>query len=87
MKAHKSYMRRQGSGWIVCHWDDTVQAYRESGEMPYHQARAAVGTANCTDPYCNKWTHAHYPGDILINGKVYGEHIGDTHHHKEAPHD
>jgi hypothetical protein len=46
-KQHKSYMRYQGGQYIVCHWDDTVQCYREGSPMSYWQARNAVGTQNC----------------------------------------
>lgn len=67
----KSHMRAQGNGYIVCHWDESVQCYRESHEMPYHVARAAVGQANCTDVHCDRVGHCHHAGDMLINGKVY----------------
>ena len=67
----KSYMRAQGSGYIVSHWREDMNMYEESPEMPYFKARASVGTANCTDPHCDKVTHNHYPGDTLINGKEY----------------
>lgn len=61
---HKSYMRAQGNGYIVCHWDDTVQCYRESGEVTYWQARADVGEANCRNPSkCKIVSHDHYIGD------------------------
>jgi len=58
----KSYMYKQGEGYIVCHWDEQVHCYRCSGEMPYFAARAAVGSANCphaTDGQCDKPTHFH----------------------------
>jgi hypothetical protein len=64
MKTNKSYMYRQGNGWIVCHWDDDVNCYRASHELTYWQARQSVGTANCrhaTDGKCDKWTHDHRP--------------------------
>ena len=57
---HKSYMRRQGRGWIVCHWDESVQCYRESEERPYWVARAQVGQANCRHPQtCTAASHDH----------------------------
>jgi len=57
---NKSYMRGQGDGYIVCSWDERVQCYRESGELPYEQARAAVGTDNCRNPKdCDKPSHQH----------------------------
>jgi len=56
----KTYMYKQGRGYIVCTWDDKVQCYRTSHEMPYFQARAAVGTDNCPSPQnCRKNTHNH----------------------------
>ena len=57
---HKSTMRAQGGGYIVSHWDDQVQCYREGAEVTYWQARASVGTANCRNPEtCDKQTHNH----------------------------
>ena len=64
IKEHKSYMRRQGNGWIVCHWDEGVKCYRESHEMPYELARVSVGTANCRVGYgCGIESHQHDPKD------------------------
>jgi len=57
---HKTYMYRQGGGWIVCSWDDKAKCYRTSGELQHAIARAAVGTDNCRNPgNCNKQTHQH----------------------------
>ena len=64
-------MRAQGSGYIVGDWDEAVGCYRETHEMPYHVARAAVGSANCSDIHCHKPSHTHYVGDVLISGEVY----------------
>ena len=43
----KSYMYRQGDAFIVAIWDEAIKCYRESGAMPYGQARLRVGEANC----------------------------------------
>ena len=67
----RSYMRAQGSGYIVGDWDSIVGCYRESHEMPYFVARAEVGSSNCTDVHCRKPTHTHCIGDVLISGEVY----------------
>ncbi len=59
---HKSYLYKQGSGWVVCHWDSSVDCYRCSGEMSYGIARQAIGAANCPhadDGQCGKTTHGH----------------------------
>lgn len=59
---HKSYMYRQGNGWIVAHWDEAVQCYRTSHEMPYYVARIGVGQANCRhahDGLCRIPSHQH----------------------------
>lgn len=54
-----AYMYRQGSGWIVCTWDNGYGCYTTSNEMPYFMARAIVGTANCTRKHCTCITHNH----------------------------
>jgi len=57
----KSYMYAQGNGYIVCHWSDHHNIYCCGVEIPYFQARASVGTANCPNPEtCTKSTHQHY---------------------------
>jgi len=59
---HKSYMYRQGHGWIVGSWDARVDCYRVSGELSYWLARLAVGTDNCphaTDGKCQTQSHQH----------------------------
>ena len=71
MQRHKSYMTRQGNGWIVYHWSEDHGCYQASNERTYHQAQADVGTANCTDQHCNKWTHNHHTGDAFANGKPF----------------
>jgi len=60
---HKSYMASWGyNQYRVYHWDERVQAYRESASMNYWQARASVGTANCRNPKtCTKPSHFHVP--------------------------
>ena len=56
----KTTMRRQGSGWIVSSWDAGVACWRESAEMNYWAARAAVGTDNCRNPdNCTIRSHRH----------------------------
>jgi hypothetical protein len=45
---HPAYMRRQGHGWIVGVWDESVRCYREDGERDYWSARRWVGAANCS---------------------------------------
>jgi len=60
----KSYMRKQGKGYVVVHWSDDYNAWVESHEMAYHTARAALGTANYPIGYgCGKITHCHMPFD------------------------
>lgn len=59
---HKSYMYRQGGGWIVATWDEHVHAYRLSHEMSYWCARTAVGRENCRhadDGLCQAESHNH----------------------------
>lgn len=59
----KSYMYRQGKGWIVGTWDQRVGAWRLSHEMSYWVARQCVGEDNCrhkNDGKCNKVTHDHH---------------------------
>ena len=59
---NKSYMYRQGTGWIVGTWDAHVQAYRLSGELSYWVARVAVGRENCrhaNDGLCQVASHLH----------------------------
>lgn len=39
-QAHQeSHMYRQGSGWIVSTWDDSIKCNRVSGEVSYWTAR------------------------------------------------
>lgn len=60
MKEHKTTMYRQGRGWIVSSWDESVKCYRLSGERSYWEARAAVGSDNCRNPEtCGKESHTH----------------------------
>lgn len=59
MDAKKSYMYRQGNGWIVCAWDERVKMYRASDERPYAIARANVGTDNCRRHNCTIVSHRH----------------------------
>jgi hypothetical protein len=61
-REHKSSMRWQGGQYIVLHWDDTVQCYRESAPMAYWVARMSVGQANCPGAHggkCRVATHYH----------------------------
>lgn len=60
MSRRATLMHKQGNGWIVSTWDESVNCYRESGELTYWVARAAVGSDNCPNPKtCTKPSHHH----------------------------
>ena len=59
---NKTTMYQQGAGWIVRSWDERVQCYRLSHEVPYWWARSAVGADNCRhghDGLCQVESHQH----------------------------
>lgn len=58
----KTTMYRQGSGWIISRWDESVQAYRLSNEVSYWSARHACGEDNCPGAHggtCRVASHDH----------------------------
>lgn len=62
MTGKKTTMYKQGNGWIVSSWDDSVKCFRDSGEKSYWEARNWVGEDNCphkSDGKCQVASHQH----------------------------